>query len=313
MSLTKKIYFALIIGVKNANPNGDPLNGNRPRTDFEGNGEITDVCLKRKIRDRLQEDGESIFVQSDEKKNDGMTSLKNRAYDENVGLGKKAFETKKGENLESKRDATAKLACDKWFDVRAFGQVFAFKADDKSADGVSIPIRGPVTIQSAFSVQPVNITSNQIVKSVDSDDKEGKNARMGMKHRVDSGVYVAFGAMSPQLAERTGFSDADAEKIKSVLTKLFEGDASSARPEGSMQVLKLIWWEHNCKAGQYSSAKVHGKLRDLIEENLPAEKLLELITQKDELEKKLTLKEDKQEFTQEGDKRELKPQIIDGF
>lgn len=67
MSLTKKIDFALIIGVKNANPNGDPLNGNRPRTDFEGNGEITDVCLKRKIRDRLQEDGESIFVQSDEK------------------------------------------------------------------------------------------------------------------------------------------------------------------------------------------------------------------------------------------------------
>ena len=112
MSLTKKIDFALIIGVKNANPNGDPLNGNRPRTDFEGNGEITDVCLKRKIRDRLQEDGESIFVQSDEKKNDGMTSLKNRAYDENVGLGKKAFETKKGENLESKREATAKLACD---------------------------------------------------------------------------------------------------------------------------------------------------------------------------------------------------------
>ena len=62
MSLTKKIDFAIIIGVKNANPNGDPLNGNRPRTDFEGNGEITDVCLKRKIRDRLQEDGESIFV-----------------------------------------------------------------------------------------------------------------------------------------------------------------------------------------------------------------------------------------------------------
>ena len=84
---------------------------------------------------------------------------------------------------------------------------------------------------------------------------------MGMKHRATDSVYVAFGAMSPQLAERTGFSDDDAEKIKAVLTQLFEGDASSARPEGSMQVLKLIWWEHNSKAGQYSSAKVHGSLK----------------------------------------------------
>ena len=67
--------------------------------------------------------------------------------------------------------------------------------------------------------------------------------------------------MSPQLAERTGFSDDDAQTIKAVLSKLFEGDASSARPEGSMQVLKLIWWEHNCKSGQYSSAKVHGSLK----------------------------------------------------
>ena len=268
MSLTKKIDFALIIGVKNANPNGDPLNGNRPRTDFEGNGEITDVCLKRKIRDRLQEDGESIFVQSDEKKNDGMTSLKNRAYDENVGLGKKAFETKKGENLESKRDATAKLACDKWFDVRAFGQVFAFKADDKSADGVSIPIRGPVTIQSAFSLEPVDITSTQITKSVSGEgdgSKKGSDT-MGMKHRVDEGVYVTFGAITPQLAERTGFSDDDAKKIKETLVKLFEGDASSARPEGSMQVKKMIWWEHNSKSGQYSSAKVHDSLRELLDE-----------------------------------------------
>lgn len=268
MSLTKKIDFALIIGVKNANPNGDPLNGNRPRTDFEGNGEITDVCLKRKIRDRLQEDGESIFVQSDEKKNDGMTSLKNRAYDENVGLGKKAFETKKGENLESKRDATAKLACDKWFDVRAFGQVFAFKADDKSADGVSIPIRGPVTIQSAFSLEPVDITSTQITKSVSGEgdgSKKGSDT-MGMKHRVDEGVYVTFGAITPQLAERTGFSDDDATKIKETLVKLFEGDASSARPEGSMQVKKVIWWEHNSKSGQYSSAKVHNSLRGLLDE-----------------------------------------------
>lgn len=271
MTLQHKIDFAIIIGVKNANPNGDPLNGNRPRTDFAGNGEITDVCLKRKIRDRLQEDGESIFVQSDEKKTDGMTSLKSRATDDKVGLGKEAFETKKNENAEkteSKRDETAKKACEKWFDVRAFGQVFAFKADSKGADGVSIPIRGPVTIQSAFSLQRVDITSTQITKSVSGEgdgSKKGSDT-MGMKHRVDEGVYVTYGAITPQLAERTGFSDDDADKIKAVLIKLFEGDASSARPEGSMQVKKVIWWQHNSKAGQYSSAKVHHSLRDLLDE-----------------------------------------------
>ncbi len=257
MSLTKKIDFALIIGVKNANPNGDPLNGNRPRADFSGIGEMTDVCLKRKIRDRLQDSREAIFVQSDEKKTDGMANLANRAKDKEAGLGADAFNPKK-----TNKDETAKKACEKWLDVRSFGQVFAFgKSDD--ASGVSIAVRGPVTIQSAFSIEPVNITSTQITKSVSGEGDGSKRGSdtMGMKHRVDSGIYVAYGAMSPQLAERTGFSDADAEKIKTVLSQLFEGDASSARPEGSMQVLKLIWWEHNCKSGQYSSAKVHGSLK----------------------------------------------------
>ena len=83
---------------------------------------------------------------------------------------------------------------------------------------------------------------------------------MGMKHRVDQGVYLFCGSMNPQLAERTLFSNADAEAIKQVLPKLLENDESSARPAGSMEVLKVIWWKHNCKAGQYSSAKVHRTL-----------------------------------------------------
>ncbi|ASP16404.1 hypothetical protein HMPREF9120_02828 [Neisseria sp. oral taxon 020 str. F0370] len=266
MSLSKKIDFALIIKVQNANPNGDPLNGNRPRADFAGFGEMTDVCLKRKIRDRLQDAGESIFVQANERKDDGMVSLKNR-YDHFVKQLKTENSTEetgkknqKGSDL--KKDIIAKEACKHWVDVRSFGQVFAFSGKDE--DGVSIAVRGPVTLHSAFSIEPINITSTQITKSVngdgDSDVKKSPDT-MGMKHRVDSGIYVAYGAMSPQLAERTGFSDADAEKIKAVLPKLFEGDASSARPEGSMQVLKLIWWEHGCKSGQYSSAKVHGSLK----------------------------------------------------
>ncbi len=262
--LSNKIDFAIIFSVKNANPNGDPLNGNRPRIDYDGFGEISDVCLKRKIRDRLQEAGESIFVQSDEKKTDGMTSLRNRAESSEYGLGKDALNVKKTSSEEA-----ARLACDKWIDVRSFGQLFAFKSESK--DGVSIPIRGPVTIHSAFSVKPVSISSLQITKSVSGEgdgSKKGSDT-MGMKHRVDEATYVAYGAMSPQLAERTGFSNEDSIKIKSVLLKLFEGDASSARPEGSMAIDNLIWWQHSSKAGKYSSSRVHKTLRDLINKGEP--------------------------------------------
>jgi CRISPR-associated protein Csd2 len=258
-ALSRKIDFAIIFSVKHANPNGDPLNGNRPRTDYEGFGEVTDVCLKRKIRDRLQTEGHQIFVQSDEKKTDGMPALKARAEAEPpIGLGKDAFKPSK----ENTKDKIAKKACDKWLDVRSFGQVFAF-GKEADAAGVSIAIRGPVTIQSAFSVEPISITSTQITKSVNSEGdgtKKGSDT-MGMKHRVDSAIYVAYGAMTPLLADKTGFSDTDAEAIKAILPKLFEGDASSARPEGSMAVSKVIWWGHNSKAGQFSSAKVHATLK----------------------------------------------------
>lgn len=252
MTLSKKIDFAVIFSVKNANPNGDPLNGNRPRISYEGIGEVSDVCLKRKIRDRLMEKGCGIFVQSEEKKNDDATSLKSRA---DAQLGK----------IKDKKEFAA-AACKKWFDVRAFGQVFAFKAAKGENSGVSVGVRGPVTVQTAFTVVPINITSTQITKSVNGEDskdtKDGKKSSdtMGMKHRVDAGTYIFFGSMNPQLAELTGFDDDDAQMIKEILPKLFENDASSARPEGTMRVANVFWWQHNSKTGQYSSAKVHGSL-----------------------------------------------------
>lgn len=268
-SLQHKIDFAVIISVKNANPNGDPLDGNRPRVTYEGLGEISDVCLKRKLRDRLQEDGFDIFVQSDDRRKDDFPHLKARAE---ALLGQSLYD-----NKEKKKNA--EKSCAKWFDVRAFGQLFAYEnkgngkknktSDDegsKSGDGVSIPIRGPLTIQSAFSVEPISIASNQIVKSVNNDEKEGKEGKkssdtMGMKHRVDNeAVYVTYGSINPQLAERTGFSDDDAEVIESILPRLFQNDESAARPAGSMAVLTVFWWKHNCKSGQYSSAKVHNSL-----------------------------------------------------
>lgn len=254
-TLQNKIDFAAVLRVKHANPNGDPLNGNRPRVDYNGYGEISDVCLKRKIRDRLQDAGYDIFVQSDDRKRDDAKSLRDRAE---KTLGNKFGSAE-----------TARLACEKWMDVRAFGQLFALPkkgkarpADDGGDTGLSIPIRGPVTLHSAFSVQPVEITSTQITKSVSGDGDGTKRGAdtMGMKHRVDDGIYVFYGSMNPQLAERTGFSDQDAEAIKEILPRLFENDASSARPEGSMEVLKVIWWRHSSKTGQYSSAKVHRTL-----------------------------------------------------
>lgn len=245
--LQKKIDFAVVFAVSHANPNGDPLTGNRPRETYDGYGEISDVCLKRKIRNRLMDFGQRVFVQSDDRSNDGYKSLKERA-DANPEL-KKAGKDK---------DSFAKAACQSWIDVRSFGQVFAFKGKGKSGDGVSVGVRGPVSIHSAFSVDPIISSSLQITKSVNGEPGEKKASdTMGMKHRVDFGLYVTYGSINCQLAEKTGFTSDDAELIKKALHTLFENDVSSARPDGSMEVVKLYWWTHNCKDGQYSSAKVH--------------------------------------------------------
>lgn len=245
--LNHKIDFSMIITVNNANPNGDPLSGNRPRENYEGYGEISDVCIKRKIRNRLQDMGEKIFVQSDDRCDDGFKSLRERA-ENNEAI--KAIS--KGKNTN--RDEYAKIACAEWIDVRSFGQVFAFKGDT-----VSVGVRGPVSIQQAVSVSPIDIISMQIVKSVNSsNDKEGKSSdTMGTKHRVDFGLYVVNGSINCQLAEKTGFTEEDAEKIKQALITLFDNDSSSARPEGSMEVCRLYWWKHNSKTPKYSSAKIH--------------------------------------------------------
>ena len=241
--LQNKIDFALVIAVHHANPNGDPLNGNRPRETYEGYGEISDVCLKRKIRNRMMDLGAPVFVQSDDRSNDGFHSLKERAD------ACPALKTKD-------REAYAKAACEAWLDVRSFGQVFAFKSG--KYDGVSVGVRGPVSIHPAFSVDPITIDSLQITKSVNSVPGDKKSSdTMGTKHRIDFGLYTTFGSVNCQLAEKTGFTEADAGLLKEALRTLFENDTSSARPDGSMEVLRMYWWRHNCKSGQYSSAKVH--------------------------------------------------------
>lgn len=298
-TLKNKIDFAVVIVVKNANPNGDPLNGNRPRINYDGFGELSDVCIKRKIRNRLMEAGHSIFVQSDDNRVDDYKCLRDRAEGELKNIDMK-------DDKKYREEATKK-----WIDVRAFGQVFAFKGDAKKgkkkeedgeeqSDGksVSIGIRGPVSIQSAFSVSPVGVSSIQITKSVSGEGDGTKKASdtMGMKHRVDHGVYVFYGSMNQQLSEKTGFNDEDAEAIKQALKTLFQNDASSARPEGSMEVFKVYWWKHNCKNGQYSSAKVHRSLEVSLKPG---------VTDPKDIERDYDIKLQ----TLDG----LKPEIIDGL
>ena len=236
-TLSKKIDFAILISVENANPNGDPLCGNRPREDYDGYGEISDVCLKRKIRNRLIDMNEPVFVQSNDHRVDSYKSLKARAEG--------CEELKKASNgKDTDQDEFARIACEQWMDVRSFGQVFAFKGDKVSV-------------------------GMQIVKSVNSEDKtERASDTMGMKHRVVFGLYLAKGSINCQLAEKTGFRDEDAEKIKEAMRTLLENDASSARPEGSMEVCALYWWEQEGKTPKYSSAKVQRSLQVTLKEGV---------------------------------------------
>lgn len=242
--LDHKIDFVLLASVEKANPNGDPLNGNRPRQNFDGYGEISDVAIKRKIRNRLIDMDKKVFVQSNDKNIDGHKSLKDRAD---------AVEELKNLAKDKDEDGYAKVAAQEWIDVRSFGQVFAF-----SGQNLSVGVRGPVSIHTGVSVNPIDINSMQITKSVNSVTGASKGSdTMGTKHRVDYGLYVIKGSINTQLAEKTGFTTEDAEAIKEALRTLFENDASSARPEGSMAVEKLYWWEHENKLGQYPSVKVH--------------------------------------------------------
>ena len=211
--LKGKIDFTLFISADNANPNGDPLNGNRPRINMDGYGEISDVCIKRKIRNRLQDLGQKIFVQSDDRTDDGYTSLKDRAD------SCEELKAEMGNKKKADRDVCAAIACKEWMDVRTFGQVFAFKGSQ-----VSFGVRGPVSIHQAVSLSPIDIISMQITKSVNSEPgKESKASdTMGMKHRVGFAVYKVMGSVNVQLAEKTGFSQEDAEVLKEALKTLFE-------------------------------------------------------------------------------------------
>lgn len=254
-ALTNKIDFIVTIDVENANPNGDPLGGNTPRMTADGLGLISDVAIKRKIRNRLQDicqndEGYRIFVQANDRSDDGAKSLEerfNNIITEDV-------------DLNDFKDTVNKT----WLDVRSFGHVFTFapktvKDKGKKVSKLAIGVRGPVSISPATSVETLPVTAMQITRSTNSEDKgnDRDSSTMGMKYFVDRATYVIKGSISPNLAETTGFSQEDAKLIKEALRTLFENDQSAARPDGSMTIRDVYWFEHSNKLGNVSSARIY--------------------------------------------------------
>lgn len=237
--LENKIDFMVTIEVREANANGDPLSGNMPRTDAKGHGLISDVAIKRKIRNRMQDFGHPTFVQAGDRIEDEFRSLEKRFSNQ--------FNAKDSD--EYIEEQANKL----WLDVRSFGQVFTYLKK-------SIGVRGPVSINMAKSLEPIVISSLQITRSTNGMEAKNESGRssdtMGMKYFVDYGVYLLKGSINPNFAEKTGFSTEDVEVIKQALVSLFENDASSARPEGSMRVREVFWFTHSNKLGNISSARV---------------------------------------------------------
>ena len=237
--LEHKIDFMVTIEVREANVNGDPLSGNMPRTDAKGHGLISDVAIKRKIRNRMQDFGCPTFVQAGDRIEDEFRSLEKRFSNQFTSKDSDAEIEEKANQL--------------WLDVRSFGQVFTYLKK-------SIGVRGPVSLNMAKSLEPIVISSLQITRSTNGMEAKNESGRssdtMGTKHFVDYGIYVIKGSINPNFAEKTGFSDEDAEVIKKALISLFENDASSARPEGSMRVREVFWFTHSNKLGNVSSARV---------------------------------------------------------
>lgn len=244
--LDKRIDFVVLVDVDGANPNGDPINSNLPRVNSEGYGLMSDVSIKRKLRNRFQDYGERTLYVSADRIEDGIESIEGRINeDEDI---KKVVIAKKGK-LADKRDAL----CNGFFDVKAFGAVLAFGE-------MSIGIRGAVNIQNAVSVDKLKVERIGITKSLNGgakdDGKIGSDRMGGMKYLVKN-KYIFFGSINPYFAEKNGFTYGDVERVKESLLSLFVNDESSARPAGSMQVKELHWIEHDSKLGSCSTGKLH--------------------------------------------------------
>lgn len=245
--LNNRIDFVYIFDVSDGNPNGDPDAGNLPRVDAEtGMGLVTDVCLKRKVRNYVQyamgdTDGYDIFI----KEKAVLNTLIDKAHDD---TGVKA--------AKDKTEAARMFMCKNYYDIRTFGAVMS---TGKNAGQV----RGPIQMTFARSVDPIAIAEHSITRMAVATEKEskqqnGENRTMGRKSTVPYGLYVCHGFVSANLAKQTGFSEEDLNIFWEALKNMFDIDRSAAR--GLMSAQKLIVFKHATELG---NAPAH-KLFDLV-------------------------------------------------
>ncbi|MGI6313598.1 MAG: type I-C CRISPR-associated protein Cas7/Csd2 [Candidatus Cryptobacteroides sp.] len=248
--LKNRIDFVYIFDVKDGNPNGDPDAGNLPRVDAEtGMGLVTDVCLKRKVRNYVQivkglEDGFDIFIKE--------KAILNLEID-------KAHDDMDVKEAKDKTEAARKFMCKNYYDIRTFGAVMS---TGKNAGQV----RGPIQITFARSVDPIAAAEHSITRMAVTTEKEaerqdGDNRTMGRKSTIPYGLYVANGFISANLAKQTGFDEDDLKLFFDALKNMFDCDRSAAR--GLMSAQKLIVFKHNSELG-----------------NAPANKLFDLVSVK---------------------------------
>ncbi len=225
--LNHRIDFQALITVDSANPNGDPMKKGLPRTDSLGRGVISAVCIRRKLRNALAEMGQPILISPPESSGDDLAWRLS--------------------TLASCPDGDIPAeACRKWYDVRAFGQLFSVRK--MHAPGV----RGAVSLQPAVSVCPVRLVSTGITCCLPASER----AAMGFKSTVEHGLYILRGSVIPGIAEKNGFTLTDCELLRKALLRFPDFDCSTSRPAGSMEVRRLYWWEHPGKLGVCSPARV---------------------------------------------------------
>lgn len=245
--LKNRIDFVYIFDVQDGNPNGDPDAGNLPRVDAETNmGLVTDVCLKRKVRNYVQvakslAEGYDIFIKE--------KAILNNEID-------KAHDDSNVKNAKDKTAAARQYMCENYYDIRTFGAVMS---TGKNAGQV----RGPIQLTFARSVDPIATSEHSITRIAVATPKEvenqkGENHTMGRKATVPYGIYVCHGFVSANLAKQTGFSEEDLHLFFEALKNMFDQDRSAAR--GLMSAQKLIVFRHDSELG-----------------NAPANKLFDLV------------------------------------
>lgn len=262
----KRYDFVILFDVKDGNPNGDPDAGNLPRVDAEtGHGLITDVCLKRKVRNyvglKYDNPPYDIFV----KEKAILNSFIERAYMElKIDLEKAPADTadgkkrnKNGQGQGKEIDKARQFMCQNFYDIRTFGAVLSTGANAGQ-------VRGPVQFTFARSVDPIvslehSITRMAVATEAEAEKQGGDNRTMGRKFTIPYGLYKAHGFISAPLAAQTGFTEDDLALLWEALEKMFDHDHSAAR--GLMGTRKIIIFEHTSKMGDVSAQKLFDTIK----------------------------------------------------